>query len=126
MTKEPPRSAHTATRALAAAVLLAVTGCQRPVDPAYLREVEAAASAECACSKDPAQIDACKSEHELYPKPPAGEPSDYEATLDEPSRKQLADARQRFEVCAETRKRAAAFKGMFDDRQQQIMNPERD
>lgn len=109
-----------------ALTLLAASGCDRPVDPAYLREVEAAAEEECACSKDPARLDDCSPEHSLQPKPPPGAPADYEATLDDASREKLADARKRHHLCAETRARAAVFKGDFDKRHEQIMNPERD
>ncbi len=104
-------------------------GCQKQVDPAYLAEIEAAASAECRCGTDPALVHACDNPHTKFPNPPPGEPSAflaYEAKLDPDAQQRIKSARAKFDGCVQVRAQASAFKNVVDTRQDQIMNPDRD
>ncbi len=107
-----------------------VVGCRpKEVDPAYLKAIEEAASAECACSEDPSRVDACDNPHPRYPAPPAGEPPaflQYEASLSDQSRAKIAAQRAKLERCVAVRAQASAFKGVVDKRQEQLLHPDRE
>jgi hypothetical protein len=114
---------------LSLAVLVAVACKPKEVDPAYLKALEQAASAECACNQDPTRIDDCENPHPRYPAPPAGEPQaflQYEASLSEGSKAKIAAERAKLERCVAVRAQASAWKGVLDQRQEQILHPDRD
>jgi hypothetical protein len=106
----------------------AVAACRaKQVDPAYLQALELAASAECACNNLPEQIDSCENPYPRYPTPPAGEPQaflQYEASLDDSSKGEIAASRAKLERCQQVRAQASAFKGVVDQRQEQLLHPD--
>lgn len=108
---------------------LALTACTpKEVDPAYLEALELGASAECKCNNDPALIDSCDNPFSRYPTPPAGEPQaflQYEAGLDGASKQKIAAARSKLERCLQVRAQVSAFKGVVDQRQEQLLHPDR-
>jgi len=90
-------------RLLSMAGALSIAGCSKPVDPAYLAEIEGGAESICKCVTVPAEqrMDCRRATTSVHPKAgPGGEaPGIYEEGLDEASKHKIDTLRAMASSC---------------------------